>query len=206
MSKDSCDRKGETPLDMQETVWSRTKRALSAIHVEPLLCCYIVPRTLLLLATQNLSLQKACSVNLQLDDDTCAALLAKSKTNASEPLHRYEVATQQLVANMLSWQLIVQSIVPCALAVFVGSWSDRRRKRVPCMLIPVVSELTRVVGLVACVYWFSELRMEVVGVVEALPTSLAGGRMVLFNAMYSYVADVTNVSLPRLLCNEHGFV
>ncbi|CAI6344703.1 unnamed protein product [Macrosiphum euphorbiae] len=191
MPKDSCDRKGDTPVDMQETTWLRTKRALSAIHVEPLLCCYIVSRTLLLLATQNLSLQKACSVNLQFDDDTCAALLAKSKTNASEPLHGYEVATQQLVANMLSWQLVVQSTVPCALAVFVGSWSDRRRKRVPCMIIPVASELARIVGLVACVYWFDELRMEVIGVVEALPTSLAGGRMVLFNAMFSYVSDVT---------------
>lgn len=199
MSKDeSRDRDGDTTPDGQETVWSRTKRALSAIHVEPLVCCYIVSRTVIMLANQNLSLQKACSVNLQFDDDTCAALLAKSKTNASDPLHQYEVATQRLVADMLLWQLVVQSIVPCALAVFVGSWSDRRRKRVPCMLMPVASELARVVGLVACVYWFRELRMEVVGIVEAVPTSLAGGRMVLFNAMFSYVADVTGEEMKTL--------
>lgn len=205
MSKDSRGRKSDSPLDMQETIWSRTKRALSAIHVEPLLCCYIVSRTLLLLATQNLSLQKACSVNLQLDDDTCNALMAKSKTNASEPLHQFEVATQQLVANMFSWQLIIQSTVPCVLTVFIGSWSDRRQKRVPCMLIPVAGELVRIAGLMACVYWFDELRMEVVGVVEALPSSLVGGRMVLLNAMFSYVSDVTCVSIPLLLCKD-GFL
>ncbi|XP_026804491.1 uncharacterized protein LOC113548040 [Rhopalosiphum maidis] len=195
MSKVSRDRDTPTASD---TVWSRTKRALSSIHVEPLVCCYIVSRTLMLLATQNLSLQKACSVNLRLDDGTCAALLVKSKTNVSAPLDRDEVATQRLVADMLLWQLIVQSAVPCALAVFVGSWSDRRRKRVPCMLVPVASELVRVVGLVACVHWFRELPMEVVGVIEAVPTSLAGGRMVLFNALFSYVGDVTSEELKTL--------
>lgn len=206
MSKDSRSQKCDSPLDMQETIWSRTKRALSAIHVEPLLCCYIVSRTLLLLATQNLSLQKACSVNLQFDDDTCTALLAKSKTNASGSLHQSEVATQRLVANMFSWQLIIQSTVPCVLTVFIGSWSDRRQKRVPCMLIPVAGELVRIVGLMACVYWFDELRMEVVGVVDALPSSLVGGRMVLLNAMFSYISDVTCVSTPLLLCKKYGFL
>ncbi|XP_060833931.1 uncharacterized protein LOC132917281 [Rhopalosiphum padi] len=195
VSKVSRDR--DTPT-AAVTVWSRTKRALSSIHVEPLVCCYIVSRTLMLLATQNLSLQKACSVNLRLDNGTCAALLVKSKKNATAPLDRQEVATQRLVADMLLWQLIVQSAVPCALAVFVGSWSDRRRKRVPCMLVPVASELVRVVGLVACVYWFRELPMEVVGVIEAVPTSLAGGRMVLFNALFSYVGDVTGEELKTL--------
>ncbi|XP_025202483.1 uncharacterized protein LOC112599685 [Melanaphis sacchari] len=181
-----------------DTVWSRAKRALSSVHVEPLVCCYIVSRMLMLLATQNLSLQKACSVNLRLDDDTCAALLVKSKTNVSTPLSRNEVATQQLVADMLLWQLIVQSAVPCALAVFVGSWSDRRRKRVPCMLVPVASEFVHAVGLAGCVYWFRELPMEVVGVLEAAPTALTGGRMVLFNAMFSYVADVTPEEMKTL--------
>lgn len=187
--------------------WFRVKRALRAVHVEPFVCCYVLSRTLMMLATQNLSLQKACRVNLRLANDTCTALADISGTSgggggdggssATAAALRVadEVATQRLVADMLVWQLVVQSSVPCVLAVFVGSWSDRNRRRVPCMLAPVAGELVRVVGLLACVHFFDALPMEAVGLVEALPTSLAGGRMVLFNAVFSYVGDVTSVSI-----------
>lgn len=174
------------------TLCGRAKRVLSSVHVEPFVLCYIMSRTLMLLATQNLSLQKACRVNLGLSNDTCTALADPSSGARSESTA--EVDSQKLVATMFVWQLVVQSSVPCALSVFVGSWSDRNRKRVPCMLLPMASELVRVLGLLACVHYFYELPMEVVGLVEALPTSLAGGRMVFFNAVFSYVSDVTEVS------------
>lgn len=196
--------------------WSRMKRVLWAVHVEPFVFCYVLSRTLMMLATQNLTLQKACRVNLRLANDTCAALDDMSGTSggggdgngssvvtATASRIANEVATQQLVANMLVWQLVIQSSVPCVLAVFVGSWSDRNRRRVPCMLVPVAGELVRVVGLLACVYFFDSLPMEAVGLVEALPTSLAGGRMVLFNAVFSYVGDVTTVSIHGSISTLH---
>lgn len=176
-------------------IWSRIKFVLDGIHVEPFVCFYVMSRTLILLSTQNLSLQKACRVNLHLSNETCTAL--ENPWTNNRPLtaiRNDEVAIQQLVSNMLIWQLIIQSSVPCVLAIFLGSWSDRNRKRVPCMLLPMASELIQVMGLMACVYYFYELPMEVVGLVAAVPTSLAGGRMVLFNALFSYVGDVTNVS------------
>lgn len=189
--------------------WFRVKRALLAVHVEPFVCCYVLSRTLMMLATQNLSLQKACRVNLRLANDTCAALAnikasgGGGSTEAATALNVDEVATQRLVADMFVWQLVIQNSVPCVLAVFVGSWSDRKRRRVPCMLAPVAGELVRVVGLLACVHFFDALPMEAVGLVEALPTSLAGGRMVLFNAVFSYVGDVTTVSIPGFICTPN---
>lgn len=187
--------------DEDATSWRRRAgRALRGVHVEPLVFCYIVARTLMMLATQNLCLQKACRVNLRLSDETCAALADPAGrgggNNGTRGLafHTHEVATQRLVADVLVWQLVVQASVPCALAVFAGSWSDRNRRRVPCMLTPVAGELVRVLGLLACVRYFYQLPVEAVGVVEAVPTSLTGGRMVLFNALFSYVGDVTPVS------------
>lgn len=178
--------------------WSRVKRIVVSVHVEPLVCVYILSRTLILLATQNLSIQKACRVNMQLGNDICAALdVTKDRGNASD-VHGAEVAAQRLVTDMFVWQLIVQSSVPCVLAVFVGSWSDRNRKRVPCILFPMASELVRIVGLIACVYFFQALSMEFVGLVEAVPTSFTGGRMVLFNSVFSYIGDVTKVSTIRI--------
>lgn len=181
----------------------RARSFMRGVHVEPLVFCYILSRTLMLLATQNLCLQKACRVNLRLSDETCAALAdptaGRRHGGGNGYPREHEVATQRLVADMLVWQLVVQSSVPCALAVFVGSWSDRNRRRVPCMLLPVASELVRVLGLLACVRYFDQMPLVAVGIVEAVPTSLAGGRMVFFNAMFSYVGDVTKVSRPLLL-------
>ncbi|VVC29235.1 Major facilitator superfamily,Major facilitator superfamily domain [Cinara cedri] len=181
-------------------VWSRICRVLLGIHVEPFVCFYIMSRTLMLLPTQNLSLQKACRVNLNLSDDTCTALdNPNGRVSINSSWHKDdEVATQRMVADMFVWQLIIQSSVPCILAIFIGSWSDRNRKRVPCMVLPIASELIRVIGLLVCVYFFYELPMEAVGLMEAIPTSLAGGRMVLFNALFSYVADVTNEEMKTL--------
>lgn len=194
----------ETSVDVPEektqekwkatNVWSRIKYILGSIHVEPFVCCFIMARTLMLLATQNLSLQKACKVNLQLSDDICSALENPTDHKSNSTIHEYEVVTQQLMTNMLTWQLIIQSSLPCILAIFMGSWSDRNRKRVPCMILSMVSELVHVIGLLACVYYFYDLPMEVVGIMDAVPTSLAGGRMVLLNAVFSYIGDVTKVS------------
>jgi PCFT/HCP family folate transporter-like MFS transporter 1/3 len=167
---------------------------VAGVHVEPFVCFYIMSRTLMLLPTQNLSLRKACRVNLRLDNATCT-VLEDDPSSASAAQHDGEVATQQLVTQMFIWQMIIQSSVPCVLAILMGSWSDRNRRRVPCMLMPVASELVHVAGLLVCVYYFYELPMEMVGIADAVPTALAGGRMVLFNAMFSYISDVSKVSL-----------
>lgn len=175
-------------------VWSRVKIIVCGIHVEPFVCCFIMARTLMLLATQNLSLQKACKVNLRLSEEICTALENPTSHKTNSTFHDYEVATQRLMTNMLTWQLIIQSSLPCVLAIFMGSWSDRNRKRVPCMMLSMGSELVHVIGLLVCVYYFYELPMEVVGIMDAVPTSITGGRMVLFNALFSYIGDVTRVS------------
>ncbi|XP_050422786.1 thymic stromal cotransporter homolog [Adelges cooleyi] len=170
----------------------KAKLVLRSIHVEPLVICFIISRVLLILATQNLSLQKACKVNLKLSNESCLAIENPTGHNATKA---DEVKTQQLVAEMFIWQLIIQSSVPCIFAIFVGSWSDRNRKRVPCMLMPICGELVRNIGLLLCVYYFFQLPMEIVGLVEAIPTSITGGKMVMFNALYSYIGDVTKAEL-----------
>lgn len=105
-----------------------------------------------------------------------------------------EVRVQQEVADMLIWQTIIQSSIPCILVIFIGSWSDRHRKRKPCMLVPIVGEIVRNIGLLLCVHYFYQFRMEVAGLVEAIPTSLAGGLDVLYLAAFSYIGDISSVS------------
>lgn len=182
-------------VESQNTgLWCRTKRVLGSIHVEPFVCCYILSRTLMFLALQNLYLQKACKVNLHRSRENCTALEnLKVHTNDSV-IGKVQMDTQELVADMNTWLPVIQFGIPCVLAIFIGSWSDRNRKRVPFILLPMLGELIRVAGLLLCVRYFHETPMELAGLME-LPASLAGGRLVLFNAVFSYVGDVTKVSI-----------
>lgn len=170
---------------------SKTKYVFKNITVEPLLALFQVSSVLSSLTTQNLNLQKACRVNLRLDDTVCYGLENKNVSLYANE----EVQVQQLVADMLVWQTVIQSSIPCILVIFIGSWSDRNRKRKPCMLIPVLGELVRNVGLLLCVFYFSELKMEIAGLVESIPTSIAGGLTVLYLAAFSHVGDISSVSI-----------
>lgn len=129
-------------------------------------------------------------MNLNLTDETCDALMTKSSAG-----EYYEVAVQELVARMMVWQTCLQYAFPCLVVLLAGSWSDRTRKRVPCMLLPLYGELARNAGQLLCVYYFYGLPLEVAGVAETIPLALTGGQTMLTMTAYSYVGDATPVCI-----------
>lgn len=193
--------KNFTPEEEDDLSWrrlgfgSRVKYVCQSITVEPMLAFFQVSSVLSSLTTQNLNLQKACRVNLKMNDDICHGLENKNMSFYANE----EVQVQQLIADMLIWQTMIQSSIPCILVIFIGSWSDRNRKRKPCMLVPVIGEIIRNIGLLLCVFYFDELRMEVAGLVESIPTSMTGGLTVLYLAAFSYIGDISSVSKKSLL-------
>lgn len=125
----------------------------SHVTVEPMLACYIMPSVLASLATQNLNLEKACRVNLGYSEEVCDRLSARNVTSSVGDLTAHaEHDVQQLVAKMAVWKTIVQSALPCFLILFLGSWSDRWRRRKPCMLLPIIGEFCASVGLMVCTW------------------------------------------------------
>lgn len=186
-------------VDVEHEKWkkmnkfSRVKYLFNHITVEPLLATFIIASVLGGLTTQNLNLQKACRVNLNLGDETCSALNYKNKS--SKTLSDEKIV-QDLVTSMIMWQSIIQHTIPCFFVVFIGSWSDRTNRRKPILLLPIIGELTRTLGLIVCVYFFNELPMEVAGLVESIPSSLTGGWMIMFMAVFTYISDVTTVNIP----------
>ncbi|XP_067013294.2 probable peptidoglycan muropeptide transporter SLC46 isoform X2 [Anabrus simplex] len=167
---------------------------INNITVEPMLACYIMPSVLASLATQNLNLEKACYVNLGYSPEVCQALTARETANYTEQ----ETNVQQLVARMTVWKTIVQSAIPSAMMLFLGSWSDRHSKRKPLMLLPIIGEFLTSMGLIVCTYFFFELPMEVAGVVEALFPAITGGWFTMFMAVFSYIGDVTTLEMRTL--------
>ncbi|XP_017156359.1 solute carrier family 46 member 3 [Drosophila miranda] len=167
--------------------WREKFRLISNnITVEPILASYIMPSVLSNLATQNLNLEKACRVNMAYGDVVCDALTRRQTANYTME----EETVQQMVARMAAWKTVIQSMFPCLLILFWGSWSDRHRRRKPCMLIPVVGEFLGVVGLMLCVY-FENTPMEVAALTEAIFPSLSGGWFTMLMGVFSYIADIT---------------
>ncbi|XP_025206750.1 uncharacterized protein LOC112602730 [Melanaphis sacchari] len=176
------------------SVLSKFKFIFDHCTIEPMFGCYIMTSVLTGLCTQNLNLQKACRVNLKLENSTCSALDNRN----SDDYAKEEVMVQELVADMIIWKTIVQSSIPMVLIIFIGSWSDRNHKRKPCMLIPIVGELLTSIGLLFCTYYFYEFPVEVVGLVESLPPAMTGGWMTMVMAIFSYIGDVSSVKYRTL--------
>lgn len=107
------------------TFKEKCKHIKSSVTIEPMLACYIMPSVLAGLATQNLNLEKACRVNLDYGEVICNALQQRQTANYTEE----ERAVQSLVAGMQGWKTVLQSLMPCLLILFWGSWSDRHGRR-----------------------------------------------------------------------------
>lgn len=189
-------------VDAEHEIWqklnlgSKVKYIINNITVEPLLAFFIVSSVLGNLTTQNLNLQKSCRVNLNMSDAICTALEQRNKKNYTID---QEARVQELVTDMTMWQSVIQHTIPCIFVIFVGSWSDRTRKRKPVLLLPIFGELVRVLGLLVCVFYFYELPMEIAGLVESVPGSLTGGWMIMFMGVFTYISDVTTVGTQFLI-------
>lgn len=168
------------------------RQALDNITVEPMMFPYLIGSILVILANQNLNIQKACRVSLNLTTDVCNAL--ENKDSSSAMLTDSEISVQKLVADMLIWQTILQSSVPAVFVVFLGSWSDRNRLRRRCMLVPIYGEIVRNIGLLVCVYFFDQIPMELTGLWQSLPIAVTGYWTVMFMAVYSYIGDISTVN------------
>jgi MFS transporter, PCFT/HCP family, solute carrier family 46, member 3 len=103
----------------------KIKHVKNNITVEPVVICYIMPSVLICLATQNLNIEKACRVNLNFGEVICDALSARDTANYTEE----EKKVQALVAGMQGWKTVLQSLLPCCLILFWGSYSDRHGRR-----------------------------------------------------------------------------
>lgn len=168
------------------TFREKVKFVTSNITIEPILACYIMPSVFSGLATQNLNLEKACRVNLNYTAEICNSLTSRETTNYTSE----EQSVQQLIAQMAGYRSAMYSVVSCLLILFWGSWSDRNRRRKPCMLIPIVGEFISVIGLMICAY-FDNLSVEYCVFIEGFFPAISGGWATATMGYFSYIADAS---------------
>lgn len=162
----------------------------SKVTVEPFVICYLLPSVLAGLAVQNLCLEKSCLVNLKYDEVTCKHIMHGQTQNYT----REERKVQEMVAGMTAWSFPLQTALPGILIFFVGAWSDRTGNRKAFMVLPILGKLISIVGIILSTVFFMQVGMDETALLEGLPPALAGGRVVMTMAVYSYITDITSVS------------
>ncbi|XP_023012212.1 lysosomal proton-coupled steroid conjugate and bile acid symporter SLC46A3 [Leptinotarsa decemlineata] len=164
------------------------------ITVEPLIGAYVMAATLCGPTLYNLEFEKACRVNLEMNDTVCEAILSGQHENFTNQNNQVLIA----VSNMHSWQLPVQSFMPLILVLFLGSYSDRHQIRKPFLLIPIFGELFAVVGCILCVVFMRSWSLEVLGVFQVVVPSFFGGQPMIVMAVFAYIADVSTLQMRTL--------
>lgn len=174
--------------DVEEKKPNVIKRFFHSITVEPILWCYCIPSAISAIAVAQLYLEKACRAGFDYSDEICDGLLIHHFQNLSH----YEEETQKLVAEVNAWKLPLSTFLPALIILFVGSWSDRRGLRKPCMLIPIIGEFISTMWLLLSTYSMKDISIQITGLLEGLFTSFSGGLSVLLMGIFSYLGDITS--------------
>lgn len=183
--------KPETKLNgrLKEYI-KKTWSLKSRVTVEPYVICYVLPSVLAGLAVQNLCLEKSCLVNLKYDEQTCIHIMQGRTHNYTEE----EKNVQKMVAGMTAWSFPLQTALPGILTLFVGAWSDRTGNRKSFMVLPILGKLISIFGIILSTVFFLQVGLNETALIEGLPPALAGGRVAMTMAVYSYITDITSDS------------
>ncbi|KAL3289013.1 hypothetical protein HHI36_003456 [Cryptolaemus montrouzieri] len=175
--------------DGKNSFCRKFKYVISHITVEPLVFFYTSSAIMIILVTQNLSLEKACRVNLKMNESICDAMVLRNKSGY---LPNQEIEVQQLVVKWAAYRAILIGSIPLLAIIFLGSWSDRHRRRKPIILIPMFGDLIGSIGLFVCSYYFLELSIEYSWAIDTFSYGLFGSHCSVYLGVYSYVAGISS--------------
>lgn len=129
-------------------------------------------------------MQKACRVNNKLSDDICENI--KDSINAD-----YKKQVQITTSKFLQWESISAHVFPIVLAMFMGSFSDRRGRKLP-MLLGLTGKCIYSVMIVVNAK-MKTWPLEYVIYTATLPAALLGGDVAIFASCFAYISDVSTL-------------
>lgn len=169
-----------------KTTKQKISYVLKNITVEPTIGLFVLGCIVSMLTNQNLKLDKACRVNLNFSTEICDALRLRQEVN-----NTYEAATQKLVTKAMAWRSIITAIIPCFLALFIGSWSDLTGHRKIFIIIPILGQIMNNISNILNVIFFYQLPLEVLVLCDALIEGFSGGWCITFLSIFSYISSIT---------------
>lgn len=191
------------------------RKVLSFISVEPFALCWILPSCLLIVAMENLNLEKSCRVNLALSDEICQNMINKTINNINcaevdltdmggnmtmdehlfnltKSVCSAETESQKLLSVVFGLRSPIAAIVPLIIVLFAGGWSDKKGIRKPLVLFPILGELISSLVLLLSSIFMDTIPMQVPAFSERVVPSLFGGQTLMLMGIYSYLSQMTN--------------
>ncbi|XP_045777870.1 proton-coupled folate transporter-like [Maniola jurtina] len=143
-------------------------------------------------AISNLILFRTCVHSLNHSQEECQVFLSPVKNNGS---HQLEEEVQKYATFVSMVRMIVESVAPAILSLFLGVWSDTHGRK-PLVVWPLFG-MSISAGLVVVYsmlhslgpWWF---------IFTSIPMSLSGGFTALFTGSFCYISDITSTEKRSL--------
>jgi len=82
----------------------------------------------------DLFLKRTCEVQLEYNETICNAVGKDSPEG-----HLVEKLVQPVAAEYMMWKMILESVVPAVMSLFLGTWSDTNGRK-PVIVCPLIGE------------------------------------------------------------------
>ncbi|XP_063379508.1 lysosomal proton-coupled steroid conjugate and bile acid symporter SLC46A3-like [Cydia fagiglandana] len=184
-NSENCRLKKKKKYEIKKFRWN-----LKTATYEPVVFIYQVCYMIIIGTSQNVMLEKACRVNLDLGDDICTSLRLQ---NQSENLKHHEEILQKYVAPSVTLRTYTILSVPCILLLLTGFFSDNTGYRKIIPMIQIVAQMLICVNNLVQVYFMKETGLYLFVAAEALLEGLGGGYACVLMTAFSYMAKVTSV-------------
>ncbi|XP_036336698.1 proton-coupled folate transporter isoform X2 [Rhagoletis pomonella] len=150
------------------------------ISVEPTMFLYMFAFMITSVVEQDFFVQKACRVNNNFSDEICSNI--KADENAY-----YKKEVQITTAKFLQIESIAAHVFPIILALFLGSFSDRRGRKFP-LLMGLTGKFIYSVMIVVNAR-MKTWPLEYVIYTATLPSALTGADVAIFASCFAYISD-----------------
>lgn len=184
---------------------SLLRKVIGYISVEPFVLCWVLPSCILIVAMENLNLEKACRVNLGLSEEICENMINKTinaidcsevdigvenvtaNNSLAVEVCKAETESQKLLSVVFGLRSPIAAIFPLIIVLFAGGWSDKKGIRKPLVLFPILGELIGAIILLVSSIFMNEIPMEVPAFSERVMPSVFGGQTLMLMGIYSYL-------------------
>lgn len=166
------------------TVLQWAWHVVKSTSVEPTMFLYMFAFMITSVVEQNFFLYKSCRVNRNFTEEICR--------NLNKPENE-EFRTKAMLTNawFLQWENISAHVFPIILALFLGSFSDRRGRKLP-LLMGLVGKFfysTMIVVNARMTTW----PVQNIIYSATLPSALTGADVAIFASCFAYISDISSL-------------
>nr|XP_026500852.1 proton-coupled folate transporter isoform X1 [Vanessa tameamea] len=151
------------------------------VSVEPVMFFYMMAYMITNVIEQTFYVFRACTINHGYSEDVCYNIASYDAINKE---------VQVTVSTFHQWNGIASHIVPLLLAFFLGSYSDKRGRKV-LLLGGLLGKLY--FSLMITFNTMKDWPLEYVIYTAAFPSALTGADLAIFAGCFAYIADVSSV-------------